>query len=89
MSRKGLIIAGAVAAAMLLSMLGWGWIKAATDSYDQRYEDCMNQKQAQLYPQGHYFPDNAYNEAMRQCEIQAGVPIERTTPFPTPAEGSL
>jgi hypothetical protein len=86
MSRKGLAILGAVATAVLLSMLGWGWLKAATDSYDQRYEDCMNHKQEQLYPQGHYFPDNAYNEAMRQCENEAGVPTERTTPLPAPTE---
>ena len=62
---------------VVMGMLGWLWLKASTESYDQRYSNCMSTKQSQLYPANHYFPDDAYNEAMRDCEKQAGVP---TTP---------
>jgi hypothetical protein len=57
-----------------LVVLGFIWLSGHVDSYDRRYEACMNAEQARLNPQGHYFPDDAYNQAMRMCEKKAGVP---------------
>lgn len=59
---------------ILLVVLGYLWLSASTDSYDQRYGDCMVAKQKLLYPAGHYWPDDAYNAAMRDCAQLAGVP---------------
>jgi hypothetical protein len=66
------------AAVAVLMVVGFLWVSGHVDSYDRRYEDCMNREQARLYPQGHYFPDDAYNQAMRGCEKQAGVPAPDT-----------
>lgn len=78
-TRWKFVVAAAVVA--VVGVLGYYWLQAATDSYDQRYSDCMRVKEATLNPQGHYFPDDVYNEAMRDCEHRAGVPTEQTTPL--------
>ena len=63
---------------LVLLVLGWLWMRAATDSYDQRFETCMSSTQTVLYPRGHYWPDDAYNEAMQVCERRAGLPPQDT-----------
>jgi hypothetical protein len=70
-----------VAAAVLVLVVGFLWMQASVRSYDQRWADCMRAKEAALYPHG--FPDSVYDEAMRDCERQAGAPV-RDTGHPHP-----
>ena len=65
-----------VAAVVLLAVVGFLWMQASVRSYDQRWADCMKAKEAALYPHG--FPDNVYDEAMRDCERRAGAPPPAT-----------
>jgi hypothetical protein len=73
-ARYFLIMAGLAVLVVVAVM----WVASHVAGYDQRYDHCMQIKQAQLNPAGHYFPDDAYDEAMRDCERQAGVPTVRT-----------
>jgi hypothetical protein len=72
----------AVATIVVATAMGYIWLNASVNSYDHRYEKCMKVKQDKLYQQGQYFPDDAYNQAMRECENEAGLPPPTEHPHP-------
>lgn len=66
--------------AIVLVGAGFGVVRVAhdIDRYDMRYEQCMAAKDAALHPRSIYFPDDVYDQAMRECEHTAGLPDTHT-----------
>jgi hypothetical protein len=63
----------AVTVAVLMLAAGYLWLRSHVATYDQQWSDCMREKEAQIAP--HRFPDPEYDQAMRECEKRAGVPV--------------
>lgn len=62
------------AVALVLVITGFLWVADRINGFDERYADCMRHREPALNAQGHYWPDDAFQQAIAQCQSQAGPP---------------